>query len=370
MASGRSESTPRKEGTAFLAGALTAAVIFSLMLGYLVSRIGLSTTIRSAGIKYAGLVLDIPDRLVDELRHKGAVIGNASNPTGARPHDTFLVQSDPELGFRLRPNVQGVAYVLKPRGPINLDPPVVYLETRMELSAELQDYLEKRTQVRTSFNTGASGLRDTLPAVESDRKILMVGDSALFGTGVDDEDTIASQLQALVGDAYQVVNAGVGAYDGIQAFQTARRMVRNDDYDLLIYAAHLNDFFEARHIASSELVEEVIARFASLKDEFPRGVIVSLVTYLHYPARHTLLEQGWRRARIESTDDLRRNMPGIVAAAGFEFIDFTSTLEELVQRERSVLSPFGFYCDRAHLSRRGTRRLSQQMFEVLLAMNE
>jgi hypothetical protein len=258
--------------------------------------------------------------------------------------------------------------VLKARGRMNLDPPLVHLEPGDRISAELRSYLDERTRVRFSFSIDEQGLRRTLPSVESDRRILMVGDSALFGTGVDDEQTIASHLQSLVGSSYQVVNAGVGGYSGFQAFQVAQKLAREDDYEVLIYVAHQNDFFESHHISSTELAHEALARFASLRAEFPRGSIVSLVTYLHYAARETLLEQGWKPEKIEATDVLRRDLPGIAAAMGFEFIDFTDDVEAFVQRDGTVFSPFALYCDRAHLSPRGTRLLAERIFEVFREM--
>ena len=193
---------------------------------------------------------------------------------------------------------------------------------------------------------------------------------SLFGSGVDDGHTVASHLQSLVGDSYQVINAGVGGYSGLQAFGVARKMAELERYDVLIYAAHHNDFFESRHIASSELAEDILGRFAELKGEFPKGVIVTLVTYLNYAARETLLQQGWRQERIDATDELRKNLPGIAAAAGFEFIDFTNTIEDLVQPDGTVFAPFALYCDRAHLSPRGNRLLAGRIFETLRRMTD
>ena len=48
--------------------------------------------------------------------------------------------------------------------------------------------------------------------------------SGLFGIGVNDEDTIASNLQKLMGNSHRVVNAGVGGYGGEQAYNVARML--------------------------------------------------------------------------------------------------------------------------------------------------
>ena len=64
-------SGSRREGIAFSAGMITAAIVFSMIIAFLVLRLGPSTVARKIGLKFTALVLDLPDRLIDELRSGG-----------------------------------------------------------------------------------------------------------------------------------------------------------------------------------------------------------------------------------------------------------------------------------------------------------
>jgi hypothetical protein len=248
---------------------------------------------------------------------------------------------------------------------VNLDPPVVYLKAGSEMSEALRAYLEERTRVRYTYNVDGSGFRRTLPEVEAEEKILMVGDSGLFGVGVDDEDTIASSLQRLVGDSYRVVNAGIAGYDGDRAFRAARTLSQTGDYAILVYVAHNNDFYEPRHIANPEKARRVIASFESLKDRFPGGIVVALITHLEYTGEDVLLSRGWRRERIEAVDRLRSAFPAMTEQAGFAFVDWTDIVAETRAQEKTIFAPWSLYVDHAHLAPRASRLFALRIYRAL-----
>src|SRR5262249_30997319 len=136
-----------------------------------------------------------------------------------------------------------------------------------KISEDLQRYISGHARLAYSYNVGQDGHRVTLPAVHSDRKILMVGDSVLFGQGVSDDVTMASRLQRMVGESFRVVNAGVGGFSGEQALQMANRASRNDTYDALIYVACQNDFMLHEGVPYSVQAREVLNKFAAVKDK-------------------------------------------------------------------------------------------------------
>ena len=290
-----------------------------------------------------------------------AVIGNAGNPTGAKKHDTIVSRPDDELGWVLRPNVSVEGFQLRARDPVNLDPPVLYLKSGSQMSAALRKYLDENARAFYTYNFDGDGHRRTLPEVGADKKILMVGDSGLFGVGVDDEDTIASNLQRLVGDSHRVVNAGVGGYGGEQAFAAARMLSNREDFDILVYVGHHNDFYEPSHIANPEKARRIIANFESLKDRFPGGIVVALLTYLEYTGADVLRAHGWQRDRIEAADRLRAEFPAISSEAGFPFVDWTDITKEIREQEGTIFSPWTLYVDHAHLSARGNRLFAEHI---------
>ncbi|MBW2667905.1 MAG: aryl-sulfate sulfotransferase, partial [Deltaproteobacteria bacterium] len=356
------EGGDRTAAIAFAVGLLTAGSIAIAFFVFLGIRLGFSAIWQEAGLVLGGAEFDMPAPLIEELTALEAVIGNADNPTGAREHDTMLVRGDAELAYVLRPGVSVDAYQVRSVDSMNIDPPVVYVRSSSRLSPALRDWLEQNTRVRYRYNVDADGFRRTVPEVEAKRKILMVGDSGLFGVGVDDDATIASNLQQLVGSDYRVVNAGVAGYDGDAAFRMARKLSDQDDYALLVYVAHNNDFYEPRHISNPDKARGVMANFESLRDRFPEGIVVGMLTFLEYTSEDVLLRQGWRRReRIEAADRLREALPAITRAAGFPFVDWSDIVDEVRQRERTIFAPWSLYVDHAHLSPRATRLFAERI---------
>jgi hypothetical protein len=349
------EGESRLVALAFIGGIFTASVIAFAFFVFLGSRIGFQTIWEKTGVSLTGAVLDMPDELIDELTAMGAVIGNAGNPTGAKKHDTFLSQLDDEFGWVLRPNVSVDGFQLRAMDPVNLDPPVLYMKSGSRMSAALSEYLDENARISFTYNFDVDGHRRTIPEVNAGKKILMVGDSGLFGVGVDDEDTVASNLQKFVHNSHRVVNAGVGGYGGEQAFAVARALSDRENFDILVYVGHHNDFYEPSHIANPEKAREIIANFESLKNRFPGGIVVALLTYLEYTGADVLRAHGWQRDRIEAADRLRSEFPAISAEAGFPFVDWTDITEEIREREGTIFSPWALYVDHAHLSVRGNR---------------
>jgi lysophospholipase L1-like esterase len=233
------------------------------------------------------------------------------------------------------------------------------------MSDALRAYLEQNTLVRFTYNIDGDGLRRTVPDVPAERKILMVGDSALFGVGVDDDDTIASQVQRLVGASHRVVNGGVGGYDGGQAFGVARSLSDRDTYEILVYVAHNNDFYEPRHISNVGRARRVFEHFATLADRFPGGIHVALITYLEYTAEQLLGSSGWREERVRSLDRLREELPRLAAEEGFSFVDWSDLVAEIAAREKTSFAPWSLYVDHAHLSPRGNRILAEHIHAAL-----
>jgi hypothetical protein len=356
------EDGDRRAAIAFAGGVMTAAVIAILILVFVGLRVGFSTLWDGATSVVSGGVLELPPELVEELTSLDAVVGNAGNPTGAREHDTMLVRPDPELGYVLRPGVSVDAYQVRSIESMNIDPPVVYVRTGSELSPELQAYLERNTRVRYRYTIDADGFRRTLPEVAAAQKILMVGDSGLFGIGVDDDATIASNLQQIVGSSYRVVNAGVAGYDGDTAFEVARKLSDQEPYALLVYVAHNNDFYEPPHISNPDKARAVIEKFATLRDRFPEGIVVALITFLEHTSEDVLLRQGWRREeRVEAADRLRREFPAIARAASFPFVNWSDIVDEIRERENTIFAPWSLYVDHAHLSARATRLFAERI---------
>jgi hypothetical protein len=105
----------------------------------------------------------------------------------------------------------------------------------------------------------------------------------------------------------------------------------------------------------------VLGSFATLRDRFPEGIVVALITFLEYTSEDVLLSQGWRRERIEAADRLRREFPAMTREAGFPFVDWSDIVGEIRERERTIFAPWSLYVDHAHLSPAASRLFAERI---------
>ncbi len=357
---------------AFVAGAITVIVIALLAGSFLLVRVGLprmalrvrDTVLLATGPKVAR-VLDLPGDVRAELTELGAVISNAGNPTenGARDHDTFLTRPDPRMGWVLRPGVEVEANVLRPRNPMNLDPPILYMPGRASLSARSRDWLRDKSRLRFRYSTNSSGRRSTVPIVDALRTLLVVGDSVAFGEGVNDSRTVASLLQGMLGTSVRVVNAGVGGYTGAQVLESARSALEDlaEDrgkgarFDALVYLSSQNDFMEDRERSYEAVAEEVYSGMAALRVGFSGKMVTLQVSYLEFIVPDFLLAEGWSEKKMRRSQQLYEALPDIARRHGFAYVDWRELVRDAVRDNRSIFASAALYVDHGHLSPEGSR---------------
>jgi hypothetical protein len=311
-------------------------------------------------------ILYLPDPILRELINLRAVVDNADNPTEQLSHYTILVASDKEVEWSLIPNAHISLYTLQALNPENFDPPVLALPSDAKISEGLKQYIKEQARLRYSYNVGPDGYRVTIPAVDSDHQILMVGDSVLFGLGVNDDVTMASYLQRMVGNSFRVVNAGVGGFSSEQALRMANKAAGKDRYEVLIYIACQNDFIlGAEEAPQSVQPREVLKGFAAVKDKFGGKVVVMLMPLMEYVLDDILRKGGWHRAMVPEMDRLRREMPVAAKEFGFEFLDMTDVINGYTQQSGTIMGRFALFADTAHLSPLGNRLAAEKLHESL-----
>jgi hypothetical protein len=132
---------------------------------------------------------------------------------GAFPHLNLYV-ADPELGVRLRPNTHQ-RLRSSPKNPV------------------------------TSVRVGPDGLRGAGLPSPGDDEILVVGDSQVFGLGVEEHETASAVLGELV-DGRAVINAGIPTHGPLEYNAIVREMTRQRRVGTVVYVVNLvNDLFEA-----------------------------------------------------------------------------------------------------------------------------
>ena len=352
---------------AYIAGNLTALTMVAITLAVCGYRIGFPVLLRtfSRVIKPAEDVLYLPEPILNELKDLHAVVDNAGNPTEQLSHYTMLVDRDARLGWTLIPNAHVSLYMLRALNPLNFDPPVVALKSDARISDRLKQYLEQQTRMRYDYSVGTDGFRTTMPVVRATDKILMVGDSVLFGEGVDDDQTMAAHLQRLVGNSYQVINGGVGGYAGEQALEMAKRESEKTNHVALVYVACQNDFMNHAGVSYLDQSREILKNFATLKAKFSGRIVVLLTPYMEYVLDDVMLKDGWWREMVDETSKLRDGLPSVCAQLGLDCRDGTEMFSAYTKQTGSIFARFGLYIDDAHLSPMGNQLAADKIYGAL-----
>lgn len=318
--------------------------------------------------------VDISGDVLNQLLALDAGIDNAEFPGGRRSprwrkHDNPFVRPDRELGWALRPNARVAGFMLRTKDPFNFNPPIIYLDLEAKFSSVVREFLDRSTRLRFAHSVDPEGFRRTIPEVQSERKILMVGDSVTFGSAVNDEDTIASQLQRMIGASHKVVNAGVGGYSGLQAFQAARIQAGKGGWEALVYVASQNDFMERGGGISLEKARGILEKFATLKERFSGRIIFVLHMYMEYSLRDVLLDaSGLSLEAHRSADAARRELPALAQRLGFAYVDWEREIvEPHLAQTGTIYSRFALYGDHAHPSPLGNRLLAERILVSLRA---
>jgi len=103
---------------------------------------------------------------------------------------------------------------------------------------------ESASSYHVSTNRDGFRMRDEVDLSPERRRILVVGDSYVFGWGVDAEDSFFTLVDRNAREALpsvQLLNAGVGAYSTGHAYKTLARRAEDLDLSAAIYFMNSND---------------------------------------------------------------------------------------------------------------------------------
>ena len=111
------------------------------------------------------------------------------------------------------------------------------------------------------------------------RRILLTGDSGMFGWGVDDEDTLAWLLQTRLPN-YDVRNLSMTSYSTVHALLQLKQLdpqAGPDDIVILVYHPITNDFNVASHVVLKPMVDGFEVQLGNLAEmrsiAFPYAVL-------------------------------------------------------------------------------------------------
>jgi lysophospholipase L1-like esterase len=93
---------------------------------------------------------------------------------------------------------------------------------------------------------GFRGVDFDAPAMKRDDRIACIGDSFVFGWGVEDGESFPVRLQELLNagpepERWQVLNCGMPGYNTWQELRLYERVVRQEDPEIVVVSWYLND---------------------------------------------------------------------------------------------------------------------------------
>jgi len=160
-----------------------------------------------------------------------------------------LLRNDPRLFWSFRPNVPDLA-------------------------------IRHRRGLWKDVATNARGLRDDPLAVPKPTglvRVLCVGDSCTYGTGVRREDSIPGVLDARLGDDVDVVNAGVPGYTAFQATRYLEERGLRLEPDVVVFTLGFNDARSWDGLSDAEHAKRLEARTSGLSALASRSRAVRIV---------------------------------------------------------------------------------------------
>ncbi len=210
---------------------------------------------------------------------------------GAFPH-LNLYEPDPALGVKLRPNA--------------------------EMKLRVAD-----TNPVTTVRTNALGYRGGAWPEPTKGEVLVVGDSQVFGLGVEEDETFSAKLSKQLG--VPVLNAGVPTYGPREYTAVVEDVLRTRKPATVIYVMNLsNDLFEVdRSNASRHTVWD---GWAVRTETAPKAVA-------SFPFRDTLM----RRSHLVFA--MRRLMHTAADAATNPGFETEGTWKDVVQASTGVTAP-------------------------------
>ncbi|RJP58844.1 MAG: SGNH/GDSL hydrolase family protein [Candidatus Auribacter fodinae] len=290
-------------------------------------------------------------KLFSSFMDNNVSFGNSPYVELIFPSNT-LTDVDAKTGRFNKPDMKFNFAFLRSR-LFNAFDPVAYwkLCTDKPLSADVQAFLDQYALRVTTVTTDADGYRLTVPASDANSIILVVGDSVAFGGGIDDEDTISSQMQAKY-PYFKFINAGV---PGAQSFDALERLKESlgrfgNRIKGVVYVHCENDFISASAYTPAQLVSEL----SFILDA--HSVRYRVLVYQEY-IYGTMPDIARNRTDEEllNLKRLKEETLALAAQRGVAVVDFYDIVNMRRTQSGCPLGGFELYIDHCHFSPEGVR---------------
>jgi hypothetical protein len=261
---------------------------------------------------------------------------------------------------RMKPNLRKTISFFRSELFNSFDPLNYFYDAGRKLPEDVQQFLDRYSFRRLQLTSNENGERITLPAVQSPDKIIVAGDSMGMSAMVDDDETLASQLQA-ADPAHQYVNIGISgasAEDVACALNLAAKRYAGQIRGV-IYPFSENDLHPKKPYGTPEKLIAWLAKFKA--DNAIANVTIIYMPYIYNSVPELTRIPGhvqfdWRRHGAEKARFL-----ALGAKAGFRALDYTQIAEAEKHAAGSEYAALALYVDHCHLSRLGIKRLVDRL---------
>jgi hypothetical protein len=296
--------------------------------------------------------------LLDDMASAGVGLGNS-------PYEQLRTKTA-SIGRRVdgcpqnRPHIDKTFTYLRTPLFEMFNPVVMFYDSDRELSSRLQRFVERYGVRLTTFTSDEFGQRSTIPAVDRQDIVFVAGDSVAAGAMINDDETLASELQRR--DPHRrYVNLGRGGAEAAEIrcnVELAAKRYPNRVQEL-IYVYCENDFDDDESMGTPEAVMGWLRQFAR-EQGIDRTTIV-YAPYIFNVVPELTRVPGERGERFKDHADEKARLLALVQEAGFGWVDYG----ELALAEADARgTPFGalaLYIDVVHHSPLGIERLADAL---------
>jgi hypothetical protein len=282
-------------------------------------------------------------------------IGVGSTPFPIHNPDAYITTKENGCPT-LKPNLRMKTFFLHTSafGPYGFPGPFYSIDKKLD--PRLQEFFRRYGGPSASMSTNSLGERLTIPDVAADRVVLIVGDSVAFGTRIDDDKTIASQMQAR-DHMRRYINLGVPGNTAAEShcrIEAATQRYKGK-IDELIYVYCENDFDEKIPYGTPKEVVESLQQIARRENISKVTVVFAPMIYMVLP--EVTRDEGSIWYPTLKGEKQRAQLKGLVEAAGLRWVDSGALARSEEQETKSSLAIFAYYNDATHLSSYGTWKL-------------
>jgi hypothetical protein len=132
-------------------------------------------------------------------------------------------------------------------------------------SGIVDDPFEANKKIQYSINS--IGMRGAEPKKEVTNRVVVVGDSATFGLGVNDDETAPYVLQTLLNkldeETWQVYNCSVPGYHLEQEFNYCSEFIKGIKPNHVLLSITMNDVYHTHYFALGQLINQFSQQFPS-----------------------------------------------------------------------------------------------------------